>query len=205
MPKDQKKTGRQNYDWAKIQHEYVTDPRMTLRKIAEKYGINYKTVAKKSKAEGWFATRKKCQSEVISKGISKTTNKMAAELSDEADFLQLMKGHVSKMLNDGQQFNRHLTVNINTGETTEEIYDKADTKSMKEAMQIVQMLESMTRSLYNIQKAEQIQKHNLDADRLQLERERFEFEKEKQAFRDGKTDDDHSYGVVLMPEVLADE
>ena len=205
MPKDQKKTGRQNYDWAKIQHEYVTDPRMTLRKIAEKYGINYKTVAKKSKAEGWFATRKKCQSEVISKGISKTTNKMAAELSDEADFLQLMKGHVSKMLKDGQQFNRHLTVNINTGETTEEIYDKADTKSMKEAMQIVQMLESMTRSLYNIQKAEQIQKHNLDADRLQLERERFEFEKEKQAFRDGKTDDDHSYGVVLMPEVLADE
>jgi hypothetical protein len=44
------------------------------------------------------------------------------------------------------------------------------------------MLESMTRSLYNIQKAEQIQKHNLDADRLQLERERFEFEKEKANF-----------------------
>ena len=183
MPKDQKKkTGRQNYDWAKIQHEYVTDPRMTLRKIAEKHGINYKTVAKKSKAEGWFATRKKCQSKVVSKGISKTTNKMAAELSDEADFLQLMKGHVSKMLNDGQQFNRHLTVNINTGETTEEIYDKADTKSMKEAMQIVQMLESMTRSLYNLQKAEQIQKHNLDAERLALDRERFEFEKEKANF-----------------------
>ena len=183
MPKDQqKKTGRQNYDWAKIQQDYVTTPDMSLRKIAEKYGINPKTVYKKSKAEGWFATRKKCQAKVTAKGIAKTTNKLAKELSDEADFLQLMKGHVSKMLNDGQQFNRHLTVNINTGETTEEIYEKADTKSMKEAMQIVQMLESMTRSLYNLQKAEQIQKHNLDADRLALERERFEFEKEKANF-----------------------
>ena len=205
MPKDPHITGGIRHDWATIEHEYLTDPDATLRKLADKYGVSRNAIYKKSKAEGWFATRKKTQAKAVAKAVAKTTNKMAAELSDEADFLQLMKGHVSKMLKDGQQFNRHLTVNINTGETTEEIYDKADTKSMKEAMQIVQMLESMTRSLYNIQKAEQIQKHNLDADRLQLERERFEFEKEKQAFRDGKTDDDHSYGVVLMPEVLADE
>ena len=182
MPKDPHITGGIRHDWAAIKHEYVTNPDASLRKLAEKYGVSYRTIANRSKAEGWFATRKESISRVISKSISKTENKMAAELSDEADFLQLMKGHVSKMLNDGQQFNRHLTVNINTGETTEEIYDKADTKSMKEAMQIVQMLESMTRSLYNIQKAEQIQKHNLDADRLQLERERFEFEKEKANF-----------------------
>ena len=112
---NKKKTGRPNYDWAKIQHEYVTDPDMTLRKIAEKHGMNYVTVAKRSKAEGWFATRKKHQSNVISKAISKTEAKQAKELSEEADFLQLMKGHMSRMLNDDMQFQRQLVTNPITG------------------------------------------------------------------------------------------
>lgn len=206
MPKDQKKkTGRQNYDWAKIQHEYVTDPQMTLRKIVDKYGINYKTVAKKSKAEGWFATRKKCQSKVVSKGISKTTNKMAAELSDEADFLQLMKGHMSRMLNDDLQFQRQLIMNPVTGETEEKVTEKFDSRAAKDSMQILQMMESMTRSLYNIQKAEAIQRHQIELERLELEKERLALERERNALRNGNTGDESNYGVVLMPEVLADE
>lgn len=183
MPKDQtKKSGRQNYDWAKIQHDYVTSPDMTLRKISEKYGINYKTVAKRSKADSWFAARKKCQSKVVSKGISKTTNQLAAELSQASDFLALMQGHMSRMLSDSNQFQRHLVTNIVTGETEEKIYGKADSRAMKDAMQTLDLIEKMTRSLYNLQKAETIQKHQLDAERLQLERERFEFEKQKSEY-----------------------
>ena len=206
MPKDQKKkTGRQNYDWAKIQHEYVTDPQMTLRKIAEKYGINYKTVAKRSKADNWFATRKKCQSRVVSKAITKTENKMVAELSDEADFLQLMKGHMSRMLNDDLQFQRQLIMNPVTGETEEKVTEKFDSRAAKDSMQILQMMESMTRSLYNIQKAEAIQRHQIELERLELEKERLALERERNALRNGNTGDESNYGVVLMPEVLADE
>ena len=205
MPKDQRKTGRQNYDWAKIQHEYVTDPQMSLRRIAEKYGINYKTVAKRSKADNWFATRKKCQSRVVSKAITKTENKMAAELSDEADFLQLMKGHMSRMLNDDLQFQRQLIMNPVTGETEEKVTEKFDSRAAKDSMQILQMMESMTRSLYNIQKAEAIQRHQIELERLELEKERLALERERQALRNGNTGDEDNYGVVLMPEVLADE
>lgn len=184
MPKDQTKTGWQNYDWAKIQHEYVTDPQMSLRRIAEKYGINYKTVAKKSKAEGWFATRKKSQSRVVSRAISQTEKKMAKELSQEADFLALMKGHVGRMLQDEDQFRRHIVqggVDENF-ETKEIVADKVDARSMKDAMQVLRMIEEMTRSLYNIQKAEQLNKQQIERERLELERERFEFEKEKAEF-----------------------
>jgi hypothetical protein len=46
-------------------------------------------------------------------------------------------------------------------------------------MQTLKMIEEMTRSLYNVQKAEAIQKAQIDAARLELERERFEFEKQK--------------------------
>ena len=182
MPKNQKKTGRQNYDWAKIQHEYVTDPSMTLRKIAAKHGINYKTVALRSKAEGWFATRKKCQSEVISKGISKTTDKLAAELSQTSDFLALMQGHMSRMLSDSEQFQRQIYVDPINGELKEKVCDKSDTRAMKDAMQTLKLIEEMTRSLYNLQKAETIQKHQIEAERLALDREKFEWEKQKSEY-----------------------
>lgn len=225
MPENQKKkTGRQNYDWAKIQHEYVTDPQMSLRRIAEKYGISYMTVAKKSKADNWFATRKKHQSNVISKAISKTENKMAAELSQEVDFLDKMKGHFDRMISDTQQYQRHLVETkviddegsmIVTAE--EKHFDKFDTKAMKDSMQILQMMESMTRSLYNIEKAERIQKQQLDRERfefdkeiqrerLEIEKERIALERERNALRNGNVGDDNErFGVVLMPEVIGNE
>lgn len=182
MPKDPHITGGIRHDWATIEHEYLTDPDATLRKLADKYGVSRNAIYKKSKAEGWFATRKKTQAKAVAKAVAKSTNKLAAELSDEADFLQLMKGHMSRMLNDSEQFQRHLVTNIVTGETEEKICGKTDSRAMKDAMQTLELIEKMTRSLYNLQKAETIQKHQLDAERLQLDRERFEFEKEKANF-----------------------
>lgn len=220
MPKNQKKAGRQNYPWGKIKHYYVTSPDATLRKVAEKYGISYWTVAKKSKADNWFATREEHQSNIVSKAISKTEEEQAAELAQEADFLQRMKGHMDRMLQDDMQFQRQL-VEVKTFDedggmtitTDERLYNKFDSRAMKDSMQILQMMESMTRSLYNIQKAEALLKQQNDAERLNIERERLELEKERialererNALRSGNIDaDEDKYGVVIMPEVLSNE
>ena len=186
MPKDPHITGGIRHDWAAIKHEYVTDPNASLRKIAKKYGVSLNTIAKKSKAEDWFATRKKTQTKVVTKGITKTTNKMADELSKESDFLERMKGHMDRMLQDDMQFQRHLIETRVIDEDgsmivspEEKIFNKFDSRSMKDSMQILQMMESMTRSLYNLQKAETIQRHQIEAERLELEREKFEWEKQK--------------------------
>ena len=224
MPKDQK-TGRQNYDWIAIKYEYVTDPRMTLRKIAEKYGINYKTVALRSKADDWFATRKKHQSNVVSKAAAKTETPQANELVKENEYLQLMKGHVGRMLQDDMQFQRHLIETRVIDEDgsmivspEEKIFNKFDSRSMKDSMQILKMMEDMTRSLKNIQKAESIQKQQLDRERfefekemacekLKLEKERIALERERNALRSQNmgADDETKYGVVLIPERDKDE
>ena len=186
MPKDPHITGGIRHDWAAIKHEYVTDPNASLRKIAKKYGVSLNTIAKKSKAEDWFATRKKTQTKIVTKGITKTANKMADELSKESDFLERMKGHMDRMLQDDMQFQRHLIETRVIDEDgsmivspEEKIFNKFDSRSMKDSMQILQMMESMTRSLYNLQKAETIQRHQIEAERLALEREKFEWEKQK--------------------------
>lgn len=209
MPKDPHITGGIRHDWAAIKHEYVTDPNASLRKIAKKYGVSLNTIAKKSKAEDWFATRKKTQTQIVTKGITKTVNKMADELSKESDFLERMKGHMDKMLQDEQQFQRHL---VNEGADTffgteERIFDKYDTRAMKDSMQILQMMESMTRSLYNIQKAEALERQQIERERLELEKERLALERERNALRNGNTgsEDNMRYGVVLIPEVIDNE
>ena len=180
MPKDQKKkSGRQNYNWNPVKHDYITDPSMSLRKVAKKYDISLDAVAHKSKAEGWFAARKEHQNKIVTKAITQTDDKLAAELSQESDFLALMKGHMSRMLSDQEQYQRHIITNPYTGETEERICNKFDSKAMKDSMQMLQMMEAMTRSLYNIQKATELQKAKNDAERLALEREKFEWEKQK--------------------------
>lgn len=181
MPKDPHITGGIRHDWAAIKHEYVTNPEMSLRKLAAKYGVNYNTIAHKSKAEGWFATRKKHQSEVVSKAISKTGTLQAKELSKSAEFLSMMEGHMNRMLSDQEQFQRQTYIDPITGELKEKVTEKFDSRAVKDTMHVLKMIEDMSRSLYNIQKATEIQSHQIAADRAKLERERFEFEKEKAA------------------------
>lgn len=181
MAKDPHINGGIRHDWAAIKHYYVTDPQASLRKAAKKYGVNLNTIAQKSKAEGWFATRKEHQTKTVTKAITKTGELQSRLLAEESSFLASMKGHMERMLSDDRQFQRHIiTEGSETGYGEEErIFDKFDTRAMKDAMYTLKMIEEMSRSLYNIQKAELLQKSHLDAERLKLEQEKFEFEKQK--------------------------
>ena len=107
MPKDPHITGGIRHDWTAIKHEYVTDPHASLRKIAKKYGVSETTIYKKSKADNWFATRKKHQANVVAKAIAKTENEQAKRLEEEADYLKRLSGFMDRMLNDDDQFNSH--------------------------------------------------------------------------------------------------
>jgi len=184
MPK-KPKGGRRNYDWAALTHEYVTEPDMSLRKLAKKYGIGYDTVAKKSKAEGWFATRKKYQSKLISKSISQTCDKQAKALSKESNYLAKLQEHYEKMVSDSEQYRKHLVEtkliedNSMLITTEEKLFTKYDTRAMKDSFQMLKMMEDLSRSLLDIQRLEAMQKHEIDAARLELEREKFEWEKQK--------------------------
>lgn len=203
--KKPKKSGRQNYDWNEIMIDYCSDPKATLRSISEKYNIRMDTVAKKSKADNWFATRKKYQTKVVKKALTKSVDKQANELAKEMELLGKMKDRVTDTLSDPNQFHRHIKVDAVTGDIEDKLLDKVDTRALKDTMQVLKMIEDMSRSLYNIQKAEAIQRHQIEAERLQLERERLELEKERNALRNGDAGDSSKYGVVLMPEVLSND
>lgn len=184
MPKDPHINGGIRHDWAAIKHYYVTDPGASLRKAAKKYGVSEHSIYKKSKAEDWFATRKKHQANITAKAIAETEDLRAKAIAIESEYLTKLSMRLGRIIDDEDQYHRHLVTSTQGMEvtTTEEIFGKADTRAMKDSFQMVKMMDDLFMAINNLERIENIRKHEIDAARLQLEREKFEFEKQKAEF-----------------------
>ena len=221
MPAKPKKMGRQNYDWGEMKAEYISDPQSSLRKIAEKYGVNRSAVGNKAKAENWFATKTEHQSRIVDETVTEVGLKHKDALKQELESVMNISDRISSVLKeDPAQFNRYVTQTekpeiLTSGKVSrvgvykyveERILQKVDTKAVKDMVQSLKMIEDMKRSMLEIQTANERQKLEIERERLELEKERIALERERNALRSGNVgDDDERYGVVIMPEVIADE
>ena len=84
----------------------------------------------------------------------------------------------------------------------EKQFDKIDNRALKDTIQSLKMLEDIQRSLKNLQSAERLNRERREDERLQIEKERWEAEKARQNIVSGE---DNNAGIVILPEVLADE
>ena len=66
-------------DWQAIRNEYITT-KTSYRKLAEKYGVHYKTIADKGKKEDWEGLR----SQVAHKTLTKTIDRVSTSQADRA-------------------------------------------------------------------------------------------------------------------------
>lgn len=183
MPDQKKKNGRQNYDWDLIKMDYVSDPKSSLKHISEKYGIRLRTIADKSKADDWFATKKKFQAEVVEKAASKLASKATSEKADQLADAIIAASNIAELIRkkteEPDQFCRYIVQegNAESYGSTEYVFEKMDMKAAKEAISALKGVDDLLRGYYNIQKAEALEK-------ARLERERFEWEKQKsEAFK----------------------
>ena len=220
MPK-KPKGGRRNYDWGAMKAEYISDPQSSLRKIAEKYGVNRSAVGNKAKAENWFATKTEHQSRIVDETVTEVGLKHKDALKQELESVMNISDRISSVLKeDPAQFNRYVTQTeepkiLTSGKVSrvgvykyveERILQKVDTKAVKDMVQSLKMIEDMKRSMLEIQTANERQKLEIEREKLELEKERIALERERNALRNGNVGDDNErYGVVLMPEVIADE
>ena len=206
--RDHSKDGSIRHKYDKIKYDYITDSSMSIEKLSKKYGVSYSTLADRSRKEGWYKDKKKHQKRVVEKAVAKAGTLQARELADELEYLNLMKGHMKKLLKDQLQFNRHLVPETVSGDdgmsittTVEKTYEKMDSRAMREAMQTITMIESLDRSLLGILRTENLLKHQQEEMKLKMERERLELEKEK-AQRAKETGlEEGSYGIVIMPGI----
>ena len=76
-------------DWQKIKTEYITTD-TSYRKLAQKYGVNYRTICVRSQQEGWIEQREQHINETttnILKAIGRQQVSRAERLQNVADKL----------------------------------------------------------------------------------------------------------------------
>ena len=67
-------------DWKKIKTEYITTD-TSYRKLAQKYGIHYKTISDRGKAEGWVELRTQHRDKTLTKFMEKSSEKQADKMA----------------------------------------------------------------------------------------------------------------------------
>ncbi|MDO4486043.1 MAG: hypothetical protein Q4C46_05535 [Bacillota bacterium] len=202
-----KPNGGERYDWTKLKTEYVTT-RLSLKELAEKHGIRYRTVADRSRKEGWVADRKEYLEKVTQKAVSKAATKQSNALAKELSAANAISELIISALRDPEQFQRHL-VQMREKEGKEEswwveekVFNKFDMKSLKDAAQALKLVEEMKRSMDNILTMEQKNREEREKRKLDIEERRLALEESKQNIGSG---DDEQHGVVILSEILEDE
>ena len=205
MPGQKKKNGRQNYDWNLMMMDYVSHQDLSLRKIAEKYGVRFTTVKDKAKADSWFATKQEHQKEVRAKAAAKVVTKNANELAGLVTASDYIEKAILRSLEDPAYFHKHI-VSRNLNEE-EDILSILNTKAMKDMMRVIKDVEDVKRSILDIKRSDAAERLAIERERLELEKERIALERERNALRSQNvgSEDGSNYGVVLIPEVLGNE
>ena len=76
-------------DWQKIKTEYITT-NTSYRKLAEKHGISYQAICRRSQAEQWSEHREQHMNKTVTKAINRISDKQvdrAANLISVSDLL----------------------------------------------------------------------------------------------------------------------
>ena len=205
MATKSKKDGGQRYDWNLMMMDYVSHQDLSLRKIAEKYGVRFTTVKDKAKADSWFATKQEHQKKVRTKAAAKVVTKNANELAGLVQASDYIEKAILKAFSDPEYFNKHIvSENLSEQQAT---LDILNTKAMKDMMRVIKDVEDVKRSILDIKRSDTAERLALERERLELEKERIALERERNALRSQNigSEDGSNYGVVLIPEVLGNE
>lgn len=132
-------------NWENIKTEYITSD-ISQRKLAEKYGVPYSTLRDRARKGAWFKDRKKSRQKVVSKSVQKVEAKQIRIATKELTLLDKIEQHLDRAISDVDQFNRYIIqeqIGHGQTETIEQVYSKADMRALKDAMQVLTMVEKM--------------------------------------------------------------
>lgn len=163
-------------NWTEIEAQYIAGE-MSQKELAESLGISYSTLAKVATANKWSAKRKKFRQKVAKKGLERAGARIAKKLSKLADGTELLIDAALKALGDEQQFYRYI-VTDGVGEgcsvTKEEIFQKLDSKALRDVTAALRDLTAMRRDLFGLPTQGESVAQKIAKEKLELERQKTE-------------------------------
>lgn len=180
-------------DWIAIEAEYVTG-QVSCAALAEKYGVSPYTLGKRARANGWRQKRQEYRNKVGRKMVEKSAEQKGAKLAALQDIADRLTEKTLKLLEDEMAFNRHLIpegMGKGVYTTNEKIYDKFDTRALRDVAASLKDLTSSVRNLYGLPTAQ-------EEAALQIARDRLELDRIKAAA--GQSASQDGTGVIFLPD-----
>ncbi len=113
-----------------IRTEYISDPKMSYRKLAEKYKFPLKKISQMGKKENWKQLRVQLGDKILKKTINKISTEKSEDLIRTIRTTNKLLTHVDKALEDDRQFNRHIV--YENFKANEKVFDKSDARAIKD-------------------------------------------------------------------------
>lgn len=163
-------------DWAAIKSEYITTSQSYVQ-LSKKFGVSAQRIGKVSNKEGWPEKRLRFSQKCLSKAHEKAETQEVNRLSKLIEATSAAVDVAVKAFEDEKQFNRYVVaeaVGDGTSCTTEKIFEKVDTKALKELTGALKDLTGLMRDFYNIPTPAQAEAQRVAAERLELDRKKAE-------------------------------
>ena len=172
-------------DWDKLEAEYITSEK-SYHDLARENSLSCSNLSRYGKAHDWTGKRKKYRKSIADKMIRNDRKRKENQLLRVGNAAEALIGRVEKMLDDHQQFNRHLVTmtlrdedGTNVTTTEERVFSKADTKAMKDIAGTLKELTGIMRNVYGLPTQAESEAQRIAAERLKMEQEKAKREEEQ--------------------------
>lgn len=168
-------------DWTAIKAEYITGT-ISYRKLADNWGVSFRTLSDRALREGWKEARDKHRNNVVEKTVQKVASRKATttanKLCDLQEAADNMGRVIAEIFADSEQFHRHIiqTRDGDNWNAAERIFDKADTKAIKDLTGAMKDLVAVMRNIYDLPTAQEQAAMDIAAERLRLDKAKAEAE-----------------------------
>lgn len=163
-------------DWDALKTEYVTTE-ISLSKLAEKHGVTKGALGMRCSKEKWVDERKRYKNGVITKTLQKHQEQDVKRLCKLMDATEKLIDISLRAINDDQQYQRYIvTEGCGDGysEASEKVFQKVDTKALKDTVSVLKDLTSMVRDFYDLPTAAQREQRDINLARLRMDEKKAE-------------------------------
>ena len=161
-------------NWQRIKVAYVTG-QMSYKDLARKHKLQPNAVSRKGREEEWPRLRKEYREKAAAKAIANENVNEAERLSKLIQAEDAMEDVVLKLFTDAQQFYRHIVID-GKGHSEERIFDKVDTRAIRDLTGALKDLTYVRRNLNNLPTQAEKEAQRIAAERLKMDQKKAEMD-----------------------------
>ena len=120
--------------------EYLQDPKMSYRKLAEKYNFSLKKITTRAGSENWVSLRKQLSNKIIKKTINRISTEKSNDLAKCIRSTNKLLNHIDRALDKVENFEEYAVIKDDKKGVVKVSLDRTDTKAIN----------NMARALGNI-------------------------------------------------------